>query len=214
MDSVCRTDRRAPWQSCWVFIKICGIRDSATAQACVRLEVDAIGFVFAEGSVRRVSADAVAAIVADVPSSIETVGVFTDARIESVIDDVQRGGLRTAQLHGPRSTAELQQLRDAGIGVILARRVGEPVEDASLRLLIDGDVPGSGTPFSVDRLDRSALPDEWILAGGLDAGNVVERIRMLQPTGVDISSGVESSRGVKSIPLIEGFVAAVRGVSV
>lgn len=196
-----------------MFIKICGIRDSATAQACVALGVDAIGFVFAEGSARRITAEAAAPVVAGIPASVETVGVFTDAPIESVVADVRRAGLRTAQLHGPRPSADLERLREEGIGVILARRVGEPVEDASLRLLIDGDVPGSGTAFSVDRIDRSSLPPRWILAGGLDAGNVADRIRLLRPTGVDVSSGVESSRAVKSIPLIEAFVAAVRGAA-
>ena len=196
-----------------MFIKICGIRDAATADACVGLGVDALGFVFADGSVRQISAADAAAIVASVPESIETVGVFTDAPTDSIVDDVRAAGLRTAQLHGPRSAAELEVLRAAGIDVILARRVGEPVEDASLRLLIDGDVPGSGTAFAVDRLDASTLPDRWILAGGLDADNVAERIHLLQPTGVDVSSGVESSRGVKSIPLIEAFVGALRGIS-
>ncbi len=193
-----------------MFIKICGIRDAATADACVELGVDALGFVFAEGSVRRITADAAAAIVARVPSSVETVGVFTDAPIESVIDDVRRAGLLTAQLHGERSAAEIRQLQDAGIDVIVAHRVGEPVAHPGIRLLIDGDVPGSGTAFSVDRLDRAALPAQWLLAGGLDADNAADRIRALMPTGVDVSSGVESERGLKSIPLIERFVAAVR----
>ncbi|WP_166869509.1 phosphoribosylanthranilate isomerase [Salinibacterium sp. ZJ70] len=193
-----------------MFIKICGIRDAATADACVALGVDALGFVFAEGSVRRITADDAAAVVASVPARVETVGVFTDAPIESVIDDVRRAGLRTAQLHGERSAAEIAQLRDAGIDVIVAHRVGESSAHPGIRLLIDGDVPGSGTAFSVDRLDRAALPAQWLLAGGLDADNVASRIRALAPTGVDVSSGVESERGVKSIPLIERFVAAVR----
>ena len=96
-----------------VFIKICGIRDPQTADACVALGVDALGFVFAEGSVRRIDADAAAAIVSRVPDTVETVGVFTDAPIESVIEDVTRAGIRTAQFHGERSEAELQQARDA-----------------------------------------------------------------------------------------------------
>lgn len=195
-----------------MFIKICGIRDAVIAATCIEAGVDAIGFVFAEGSVRRIDADAVAEIVAAVPDRVETVGVFTDAPVGSIIDDVTRAGIRTAQLHGPRSLADVDRLRDAGIGVILARRVGEAVEDPSLRLLIDGDVPGSGTAFSVDRLDRAVMPAEWILAGGLDAGNVVSRIVALEPTGVDVSSGVESERGVKSIELIERFVAEVRSL--
>lgn len=193
-----------------VFIKICGIQDLATARACVGLNVDALGFVFAEGSVRRVTANQVAAITRELPTGIEAVGVFTDAPIDSVIDDVRRAGLRTAQLHGVRPADEVQRLRDAGIDVILARRVGEPLDDADARLLIDGDVPGSGTAFSVDRLDPATLPHDWILAGGLDADNVASRIRALRPSGIDVSSGVESSRGVKSVALIERFVAAVR----
>lgn len=193
-----------------MLVKICGIRDTATAEACADLGVDMLGFVFAEGSVRRIAADDAAEIVSRVPERIETVGVFTDAPIASVIDDVRRAGLRTAQLHGARTADELARLRDAGIEVIVAHRVGEPIAHPGIRLLIDGDVPGSGTAFSVDRLDRAALPAEWLLAGGLDPENVADRIRALRPTGVDVSSGVESSRGVKSIPLIERFVAAVR----
>lgn len=193
-----------------MLVKICGIRDTATAEACADLGVDMLGFVFAEGSVRRIASEDAAEIVSRVPERIETVGVFTDAPIASVIDDVRRAGLRTAQLHGARTGDELARLRDAGIEVIVAHRVGEPIAHPGIRLLIDGDVPGSGTAFSVDRLDRAALPAEWLLAGGLDPENVADRIRALRPTGVDVSSGVESSRGVKSIPLIERFVAAVR----
>ncbi len=208
----------SPCQSCAVFIKICGIRDVATAAACVALDVDAIGFVFADGSVRQITADAVGEIVATVPASIETVGVFTDAPIESVIDDVTRAGLHTAQLHGPRPVAEIELLLTAGFRVIVARRASE-IDDSlaavlaahpSIRVLVDGDVPGSGTAFSVDVIDPAVLPTEWILAGGLDAANVSSRIRALQPTGVDVSSGVESARGVKSVEKIEQFVVAVR----
>jgi phosphoribosylanthranilate isomerase len=78
------------------------------------------------------------------------------------------------------------------------------------RLLLDAEEPGAGVPFDVTALGGARPTGFWLLAGGLTPENVAERIRVLSPCGVDVSSGVESERGVKSLARIAAFVDAVR----
>lgn len=194
-----------------MFIKICGVRTPDVARAVADLGADAIGFVFAAGSVRQIAADAVRDLAT--PAHLERVGVFTDAPIDEIVHTVRAANLDTAQLHGPRHPGDIERLLDAGIRVIVARSVSELHElpDASaVRLLVDGDEPGSGTAYELAPSVLATLPPSWILAGGLTPANVTARVAALAPSGVDVSSGVESSRGVKSIALVEQFIERAR----
>lgn len=197
-----------------VFIKICGLREATATTACAELGVDAVGFVFAAGSVRYIDPDAAAHLTALLPPEIERVGVFTIAPVEEILETVRIAGLSTAQLHGHRSLEDIERLQGGGIRVIVAQSVGElrlgVDRTPGIRLLIDGDEPGSGTSYELDDATRALLPESWILAGGLTPENVAGRISALRPSGVDVSSGVESARGVKSVALINEFVARVR----
>ena len=198
-----------------MFIKICGLRTPEIVDECVEQAVDAVGFVFAEASVRYIQPAAVRALMQRVPASVEGVGVFQNAGVDAVISAVTQAGLPTAQLHGDYTPDEVATIESRGIRVIRARSISEYLSDAGTfdRVLIDGDNPGSGAEFSVSLLAGRELPAGWILAGGLTPHNVARRIRDLAPSGVDVSSGVESSRGVKSAELIREFVAAVRATS-
>lgn len=198
-----------------MFIKICGLRTPEIVDECVEQAVDAVGFVFAEASVRYIQPAAVRALMQRVPTSVEGVGVFQNAGVDAVISAVTHAGLPTAQLHGDYTPDEVATIESRGIRVIRARSISEYLSDAGTfdRVLIDGDNPGSGAEFSASLLAGHELPAGWILAGGLTPQNVARRIRELVPSGVDVSSGVESSRGVKSAELIREFVAAVRATS-
>jgi len=195
-----------------LFIKICGLRTPDMVEQCVALEVDAIGFVFAESSVRYVDAVVVRELGAGIPSSVEGVGVFLDAPVDEVTSTLERAGLGTAQLHGDYSADELAVIEKRGFQVITALSVSRFLSGgaAGRRVLIDGDNPGSGAEFPAGLLQGRDLPADWILAGGLTPANVARRVRELAPSGVDVSSGVESSRGVKSAGLIREFVAEAR----
>lgn len=195
------------------FIKICGLRTTEMVDVCVGLEVDAIGFVFAESSVRYLPPAEVRVLMGRVPDAVEGVGVFLRVPVQTVIAQVTEAGLGTAQLHGDYAASDIAAIEQHGIRVIRALSVSEYLRSATAfdRVLIDGDNPGSGAEFPAELLAGRDLPTNWILAGGLTPQNVARRIRELSPSGVDVSSGVESSRGVKSAQLIVEFVRAARG---
>jgi phosphoribosylanthranilate isomerase len=195
-----------------LFIKICGLRTPEAVETCVRLGVDAIGFVFAPSSVRYIQPAEVKALMAGVPDTVEGVGVFLRVPVDEVIAQLSEAGLKTAQLHGDYEREDVAALEARGIRVIVARSVSEFLREEvpTGRVLIDGDNPGSGAEFPAELLAGRPLPANWILAGGLSPVTVARRIRELAPFGVDVSSGVESSRGEKSLALIEQFVAAAR----
>jgi len=192
-----------------VFVKICGLSTAETVDAAVSAGASAIGFVFAAGSPRLVSATAARSLATGV--TIETVGVFRNQPVDEVIATALEAGLTTVQLHGDEPLSDLAEIRAAGFRTIRALTIAQYLADRAAldvdgsRLLIDGDDPGSGRPAA---LGESLPTGPWILAGGLDPLNVAERIRATGATGVDVSSGVESTRGVKDAALIRAFVAA------
>ena len=200
-----------------IFVKICGITTAEAAAAVADSNADAIGFVFASGSPREITAEHARSLAAELPSSIETVGVFRNQPIDEVLSTARRAGVTTVQLHGDEGDAEFDRLRTEGFGTIRAlsiddyRRLtlagGVRPDD---RLLIDAVTPGSGATFEPSLLAGIVLSGFWILAGGLTPHNVADHIRTMHPGGVDVSSGVEASRGVKDPALIRAFIDAAR----
>ncbi len=190
------------------FIKVCGLRDQASVDVAVRLGVDAVGFVFAE-SVRRIAVEDAAALIRSVTGPTVAVGVFKGSSVPEVIEIAAAAGLGTVQVHDVRSAEDVTRLREAGLTVIRAVVAGDSSGDFGAdRLLVDGATAGAGVPW--DWAGQARPDGEWILAGGLNPGNVRTAIDATGAWGVDVSSGVESSRGVKDAALIEQFVSAVR----
>ncbi|MER5887628.1 phosphoribosylanthranilate isomerase [Streptomyces sp. NPDC001941] len=197
-----------------LFVKICGLRTPEDVDTAVRAGADAVGFVFAE-SPRRVDAAAARALAARVPEHVLTVGVFRGQPVEEVRRLAEESGIRAVQLHGDEGRPHYEAL--AGHGRLLLRataagsaplRCGDLGEDL---LLLDAPEPGSGAPWNWGSPDFTAPEGRWLLAGGLTPANVREAAETTGAWGVDVSSGVESSRGVKSPRLIEEFLAAARG---
>mgnify|MGYP002624080255 FL=1 len=208
-------------------IKICGIRDVNAARAAVDAGADAIGLVFVQASPRYVSLDAARAIVAALPPFIEPIGLFVDEPADHIRRACQSVGIHSVQLHGKESIDFARHLND--FRVIKAVSLEEDHHKTWLThmrprhvigLLVDAPAPadagkmtgGSGRSFdwsAVNSLDRASLPP-LILAGGLTPENVGEAIRVARPYAVDVSSGVESSRGVKDVQMIRAFCDAVR----
>lgn len=200
-----------------LFVKICGITTRDAAVTVADSGADAIGFVFAPGSPRQISAEQARSLMTELPSSIETVGVFRNQPIDTVLSTARNAGLTTVQLHGDEGDAEFDRLRAEGFDTIRAisiddyRRLslaGQVQPDD--RLLVDAVTPGGGTTFDPSLLAGTTPPGFWILAGGLTPRNVAELVRIAKPRGVDVSSGVEVSRGVKDPSLIRAFVDAAR----
>ncbi|MFI1471727.1 phosphoribosylanthranilate isomerase [Streptomyces wuyuanensis] len=197
-----------------LFVKVCGLRTERDVDTAVEAGADAIGFVFA-ASPRRIDAATARRLAARVPDGVLTVGVFRDQPLDEVRALLDGTGMRAVQLHGQEDLAYYDALRPDGRTLVrgvavkdAAPRYGERGEDI---LLLDAPVPGAGEVW--DRTGKQ-LPDPglpWLLAGGLDPRNVAEAVRTARPWGVDVSSGIEISRGVKSPELIAAFVAAARG---
>ncbi len=198
-----------------MWIKICGIRDPAAAQAAAELAVDAVGFVFAE-SPRRVSARRARELGTLLPPGTLRVGVFRGASPEEVRRTAEQAGLNAVQLHDPWEEAAVARLREEGWRVIRALILAPggappPVPEQADYLLADSRSPGSGQRAdwaAAGRLAAGAVP--LILAGGLTPDNLGAALAAVGPFGVDVSSGVERG-GRKDPELMRRFVAAARG---
>ncbi len=202
------------------WIKICGLSTPETVDAAVEAGADALGFVFAAGSPRTVTADRAAELVERVPEGIDAVGVFRDQPIDEVVGIASAVGLTTLQLHGRESATDFARARDAGFFTIRAVAAEDYLRETPEQraacdhdlLLLDAAVPGSG--HMVDPAMLTGTVDEaWILAGGLTPANVADLVQRLDPDGVDVSSGVESARGVKDVAAIRAFIEAVRSIA-
>lgn len=199
-------------------IKICGLRDVATARATAALGADAIGLVFHEASPRHVSINTAHEIVAALPPFVSTVGLFVDADPNLVEGVLRTLPLDLLQFHGDEPP---EYCRAFGRPYIKAVRVKPGLDLLELAdryadargLLCDAYSPlahgGTGERFDWNLLPAS-LPLPLILSGGLDATNVAEAIGTVRPWAVDVSSGVESQRGIKDLDRVAQFIAAVR----
>ncbi|MFP3880810.1 MAG: phosphoribosylanthranilate isomerase [Actinomycetota bacterium] len=186
-----------------LFVKICGVTNPGTARAAVAAGADAVGFVFAESS-RRISAPDALAISTELPPEVSSVAVFrrpSRAEVERVLevftpDLIQADHEAIAGFDGFETLPVFRE----GLGA---------VPDAG-RFLYEGPVSGVGSTVDFRQAAEVARRGAMVLAGGLHPRNVGEAIDRVRPDGVDVSSGVESSPGVKDPALIESFVAAAR----
>jgi len=192
------------------FIKICGMTTPEAVRAALDCRVDAIGFVFAP-SVRNVTAQRASELAAPARHKAACVAVTRHpqrADVDAILRDFRPDILQTDiedldALGLPRSLSVLPVLRSGP----------QPACVLPRRMLFEGPVSGSGQTTDWDEAAELARRAEIILAGGLHAGNVAAAIRRVAPFGVDVSSGVEQSPGIKSAQKIEQFVAAARAAA-
>lgn len=199
-----------------VTIKICGLTESDGVAAAVDAGADAIGFVFA-ASPREVSPAQAARLLAGIPSHISKVAVFRipDAKILTEVltlpfDVIQAADGWQGASHLPRGVRFLPSLAD---GEALLPRVLAAMHRQPMAGPVHVDAPGGGgLGVLADHCRIAAVAWRYpvILAGGLSADNIAEAIASVRPVGVDVSSGVESSRGVKDCRLITEFITVVR----
>ncbi|AUG80413.1 phosphoribosylanthranilate isomerase [Kitasatospora sp. MMS16-BH015] len=197
-----------------MYVKICGLRTAPDVAAAVAAGADAVGFVFTE-SPRQVAPELVRELLTEVPEGVLSVGVFREEPAAYVRSAVLASGVGAVQLHGSHPPAAFAELRD--VGRKLARATAASVAAGSAcgdfgedLLILDSPVPGSGEPWDWSQLGAEPPTGRWLLAGGLNPGNVAEAIAAARPWGVDVSSGVEARRGVKDPALIAEFVARAK----
>ncbi|MBS1156586.1 MAG: N-(5-phosphoribosyl)anthranilate isomerase [Proteobacteria bacterium] len=199
-------------------IKICGLRDPETALAAARLGADAIGLVFYAPSPRAVNIETARRIAQCLPPFVTTVGLFVDADPAYVCKVLASVPLDILQFHGEESPEYCRQFSRPYLKAVRVKPALDLLEYAARYadargILVDTYVPqapgGTGETF-----DWSLLPQHFplplVLSGGLHPGNVSEAIRRVRPWAVDVSSGVESSKGIKDVAKIAAFNEAVR----
>lgn len=207
-------------------IKICGISTPDTLEAAIRARAAHIGFMFFAKSPRNVTPAQAAALSAQAAGRISRVGVFVDADDATIEEAVGAARLDVLQLHGSETPERAGQLRARyGLKVwkVFSVASAQDVErahayaNAADLALFDAKTPkgalhgGMGLSFDWNLVANWKGALEWGLAGGLNAGNVAEAIRLTGAPLVDTSSGVESAPGVKDAERIAAFCAAVRG---
>jgi phosphoribosylanthranilate isomerase len=202
-------DPRAPRG---VRVKICGVTRLEDALAAARLGADAVGFNFWPRSKRFLPPPAAAAIVARLPPSVATFGVFVDPSRAELEEALALSGVGVAQLHGDEAPELCLGL---AVPVVKAIRVREGRDLARLAsyevraFLLDAPSAGyggSGETFDWGLAAEAARELPVLLAGGLTPDNVADAVRAVRPLGVDVASGVESSPGVKDPARMELFV--------
>jgi len=197
-----------------MFVKVCGLSTPESIREAVDAGADAVGFVLT-ASPRVVSPAQVHQLLNEVPDGVATVGVFRHEPTADAIAIARAAGLAWIQLHGDRTPEDVKTAHDAGMKVIRAVTMDDaPDAFASWGeelLLIDAAVPGSGEAWDYGSVRAKGLEGrQWLLAGGLDPENVAEAARAAGAWGVDVSSGVEISRGVKDLAKIRAFVTAAK----
>ncbi|MBI1842735.1 MAG: phosphoribosylanthranilate isomerase [Verrucomicrobia bacterium] len=201
-----------------VRVKICGITNTADAIAAIEAGADALGFVFYEKSPRHVTSSQAAAIIRHLPPFISRVGLFVDTPIDLIQRTVLETGLDTLQFHGDESPEFCRHFHIATIKAIRVRSAeslrgaqGYPVTGILLDSFVAGHQGGTGVKFKWElALEAKRLGKPLVLAGGLNIGNVEQAVRTVNPYGVDVSSGVESSPGKKDVAKIRDFIAMAK----
>jgi phosphoribosylanthranilate isomerase len=199
-------------------IKICGIREALHGVVAADAGADAIGLVFYRDSPRFVTPGAASNVVAILPPFVTSVGLFVDADEGKIHDTVKTVRLDCLQFHGDESPDFC-----ASFGIPYVRAVSmKPGVDlleyagrfsSARALLLDAHVPGipggTGQTFDWSAIPRD-LPMPVILSGGLSAENIGPAIKSVRPWAVDVSSGVEASRGSKDPKKIVEFIRRVQ----
>lgn len=191
-----------------LWVKVCGMTTAEGVDAAVAAGADAVGFVFFPRSKRYVSPERAAQLAARVPRHILKVAVFlhpSQAELDAVLAGFRPDVVQTD--HGDFAALAVPP----GIGVLpVLRSGGELPATLPKRVLYEGPVSGTGTTADWTSALTLARRCEVILAGGLTPANVADAVRIVAPFGVDVSSGVEQSPGIKDPARIAEFVRAAR----
>lgn len=202
-----------------VRVKICGITNAGDAIAAVDAGAHALGFMFFEGSKRNVSPAVVSEITRELPPFVSKVGVFVNAKQDTILKTIDQTGIDTVQLHGEES-AEFCS-RFAPVKIIKAFRIrdSESLRSALdyrdhawlLDSFVEGQQGGTGVSFNWNiAAEATKMSRMVILAGGLKVETVAEAVRKVRPYAVDVSGGVESAPGKKDHQKVRAFISAAQ----
>ncbi|MFC7421820.1 phosphoribosylanthranilate isomerase [Iodobacter arcticus] len=197
-------------------IKICGLRDPEMAKLTAKAGADAIGLVFYPPSPRHVEIAMAEQIVAALPAFVSSVGLFVNADAAFVRSVLAKVPLDLLQFHGDETPEYCRQFGRPYLKALRVRPDLNLVEYAQrfvdalckgilVDAFVEGVPGGTGEAFDWDLLPKD-LPLPLVLSGGLHSDNVYEAICKVRPWAVDVSSGVESSKGIKDVAKIATFI--------
>ena len=209
-------------------IKLCGLTRIEDVTQAVAVGADAIGLVFYPPSPRCVAPETAARLVEALPPMVSTVGLFVNADLGEVAEVLRRVPLSLLQFHGDETPAQCREIAEAVRRPFMralrirpdttaadllesqaAYRTASPLFSGLLLDTWSDAYGGTGKVF-----DWSLIPAEIahqaVLSGGLNVQNVTDAVRQVRPYAVDVSSGIESAKGIKDTALMRAFVSAVR----
>jgi phosphoribosylanthranilate isomerase len=203
-----------------VKVKICGITNLDDGIAAAEAGADALGFVFHDPSPRRISVEAAAGLIRELPPFVMKVGVFVNAPEDMVVRAIRECGLNLLQFHGDELPDYCLQF---GLMSMKAFRIRDAASLQALlgyhtdAWLLDAYAPdkpgGTGETFNWDlALEARNWGRPIFLAGGLTPDNVAEAVQRARPYGVDVSSGVEAAPGRKDHAKVRAFIQAAKAV--
>jgi len=203
-------------------VKICGITRADDALAAAAMGVDAIGLVFYDQSPRNIEIETAATICRQLPAFVTTVALFLDADQSLVNEVLAHVPVEVLQFHGAEDPAYCERfarpyIKALGMGAL--NREGLISQSKAYKnargLLLDSHKPGAagGTGETFDWNSIPALNKPVILAGGLTVNNVAEAVNRVHPWAVDVSSGVEVDKGIKSVELMSAFMQEIENAN-
>lgn len=202
-------------------VKICGLTREQDVDAAVEAGADAIGLVFYDASPRYVELPTASRLADDVPPFVTVVGLFVNAAAADIEHALNTVRIDLLQFHGDEPATFCEQFRRP---YIKALRVAAETDIADLTsqyasakgVLLDsyraGIPGGTGEAFDWEQIPQD-LSRPIILAGGLTPDNVASAIRQVRPYAVDVSGGVEQTKGIKDANKIRAFINEVQGVA-
>jgi phosphoribosylanthranilate isomerase len=203
-------------------VKICGITRVEDALAATRAGAHAVGLVFYAPSPRHLPPAKAAEIIRALPPFVTAVGLFVDATASDVRSTLAVAPLQLLQFHGSETPEFCRQFErpymktvrmKAGVDLLQYARNFYDARALLLDSYVEGLHGGSGAAFDWNLVPRE-LPLPVVLSGGLTVENVGEAVRKVRPAAVDVSSGVESAKGIKDAKKITAFIKGVRNANV
>jgi phosphoribosylanthranilate isomerase len=211
-----------------LIVKICGLSTRETLEAALAAGADMVGFVFFPPSPRHLGLAPARELGKQARGRATKVALTVDADDSTLANIVEALQPDIFQLHGKESVARMRDIKQKfGLPVMKAIAVETSADLASLpghaavadRILFDARAPkdatrpgGLGAVFDWHVLEKLDLTLPFMVSGGLNAGNVADAVRVTRAGGVDVSSGVERSAGVKDIEMIGAFIRAAREI--
>ncbi len=206
-----------------LWIKICGITQNSDARAAVDSGADAIGLVFYDKSTRAISADQVEGITEGIKGKSKVVALFVDPDVAQVEATLESGRVDILQFHGSETVEFCSSFGLPYMKVFAVRDADEVCRsmenyDSAELILLDSysnKAPGgTGKVFDWDiaKTIVETTDSRIVVAGGLNPENVQTAVSKIKPFGIDVSSGVESSFGIKDSEKVKAFITGARSV--